>query len=214
MNKKLYFGAAIMGVIVTTAIVAGATYASEGTTWRGQGFMGMHGGEKNLSAREAMETGDYSTWLETLPENSPARAITEENFNKMVEAHNLMQSGDIEGAKAIKDELRDELGPMPGLIGPERRGERGEKEGGHFRGIRKGGNEAVQTAIENNDYEAWLEAMPENCPMHDNATEEDFNKMVEMHSLMAAGDFEGAREIQKELGFGPGKGRFQKQSNE
>ncbi len=68
--------------------------------------------------RNAMESGDYNTWKAIL-ENSPRgvkmlEIITEENFNRLVEAHKLAQEGDYEGAKAIRDELGLQKGLMKG----------------------------------------------------------------------------------------------------
>ncbi|GEM_PF-1587340 len=71
--------------------------------------------------------------------------------------------------------------------------------------------EAVKTAIENNDYEAWKSAISE-APFADKISEvinaENFDKFVEMHNLRQDGDIEGAQEIRDELGLParPGKG--------
>jgi transcriptional regulator with AAA-type ATPase domain len=67
--------------------------------------------------------------------------------------------------------------------------------------------DAVRTAIENNDYEAWKSFMESQL------TEENFNQMVERHNEMAqfreqieaakeSGDFESLKELKGEMGFG------------
>lgn len=65
--------------------------------------------------------------------------------------------------------------------------------------------EAVMAAIENGDYNAWLEAV-ENVNLGvkftELITEENFSKFVEMHQLM-----QEAQEIREELGIG-GWGRM------
>lgn len=45
----------------------------------------------------ALATGDYQSWLETVPEDCPLREkINTDNFSRLVEAHRLMrESGDI-----------------------------------------------------------------------------------------------------------------------
>lgn len=78
--------------------------------------------------RNAMDSGDYNTWKAAL-ENSPRgkkmlEIVTEENFDKLVESHKLMQAGDYEGAKAIKNEL----GLQKGLM--KETSQRGEMRGG------------------------------------------------------------------------------------
>jgi hypothetical protein len=63
---------------------------------------------------EVLESGDYDAWVDLMnnrPEDKGKMAdveITEDTFNKMVEAHTLRQSGDEEGAWKIMDALRGE----------------------------------------------------------------------------------------------------------
>jgi len=64
--------------------------------------------------------------------------------------------------------------------------------------------EAVQTALENNDYQAFLIAI-DGTQREEGMTPEIFAKTREAYILRKAGDFEGARVIMDELGIG-GKG--------
>ena len=71
-------------------------------------FGGRHGRmdpEKREAIGQAMENCDYKAWKEQVGNHPVSKKITEENFPKFVEMHNLMKSGDKEGAKAIADEL-------------------------------------------------------------------------------------------------------------
>lgn len=68
----------------------------------------------------------------------------------------------------------------------------------------KAHHEEMEKVMESGDYQAFLKLV-EGSPMADDITEAKFNKMVEAHKLMKAGDREGAREIMDELGVG-GKG--------
>ncbi len=54
---------------------------------------------------QALENNDYEAWKSIAGDKKITETITAENFSKLVEAHNLMKQGDLEGAKAIKDEL-------------------------------------------------------------------------------------------------------------
>lgn len=87
-------------------------------------------------------------------------------------------------------------------------------------GAREAAHEAMRSAIEAEDYDAFLEAIAD-TPFADAITsEEDFEKFVEVHELRESGDHEGAEEIMSELGIerpeggrgghggfgGPGKG--------
>lgn len=72
--------------------------------------------------------------------------------------------------------------------------------------------EKVHEALENNDYEAFLEAV-QGSPLEDIIdTENEFDQFMEAFDLRQAGDYEGAREIMDELGierpggFGHGHG--------
>ncbi len=61
----------------------------------------------------------------------------------------------------------------------------------------------IKEAIENQDYEQFLE-LTKNSPRHQKITEEQFNKMVEIHKIFESGDKEAAKEMMKELGFKKG----------
>ena len=56
--------------------------------------------------------------------------------------------------------------------------------------------EAVKAAIEAGDYDAWVEAVGEDCPMLDKINEDNFSRFVEAHNYM-----EQARVIFEELGI-------------
>ena len=70
-------------------------------------------------------------------------------------------------------------------------------------------HDAMQTALENGDYDAWKGIIDSRPRISDVITEDNFDQFVEMHQLMQDGDREGAQEIAEELGL-PGKGKFGK----
>ncbi len=54
----------------------------------------------------AVEAGDYQAFLSAVADTPMADVIdTEAKFEKFAEAHELMQSGDVDGAREIMDEL-------------------------------------------------------------------------------------------------------------
>jgi len=72
--------------------------------------------ELHTAMQNALENNDYMAWKELVP-NKNARVlqvINQDNFAKFAEAYRLAKSGDLTGAKAIRDELG--LGPrnLPG----------------------------------------------------------------------------------------------------
>ena len=77
MNKKTQLGAAVLGVIITTALVSGAVSAS--SKWGGENKKG-HGQNQGVM-HEAIEAGDYN-----LLGGEPR--ISEDQFNKFLERYN------------------------------------------------------------------------------------------------------------------------------
>lgn len=94
----------------------------------------MH--EERHAAREAVKAaiaaGDYDAFLDAVGDTPMAEQITSEaDFEKLMEAHELMESGDREAAKEIMDELGFEgpRGGDKGFGGPGRgHGDRGSVE--------------------------------------------------------------------------------------
>lgn len=123
-KKKLAIGSVLTLVILLTGATV-ASAASGNNLWRGgknldpakfaeiQAQMDTKKAEMTAD-REAMQAildrGDYNAWKTLIEEKQAKRVnildvINEDNFDKMVEMHNLKQAGDMEGAKAIADEL-------------------------------------------------------------------------------------------------------------
>jgi hypothetical protein len=62
--------------------------------------------------------------------------------------------------------------------------------------------QAIEAALEAGDYNAWLEAVGDNCPMAERINEGNFSKLMEAHNLR-----EQARGIMEELGVERGMSR-------
>ncbi len=207
--KKDYtkYLAATVGVIVTTAVVAGATYAYQGDGENNK----LKGPRFNTEQHEemvgAIDNKDYATWKELMGDSPITEKITEENFDKFVEARQLMVDGKYEEAKVLREEL--------GLQNKEgfKKGWNGMHKGEEFN---KENFTAVKEAIANNDYNAWKNAWQElkgDDIMAEKITAENFSKLAESHNLMQEGKFEEAKQIREELGLNFGRGgmgRFQK----
>ena len=61
--------------------------------------------------------------------------------------------------------------------------------------------EAVKLALNNSNYDEWVKAVGENCPILEKITEENFSKFVEAHNHMEEG-----KKIMEELGLEKGMG--------
>ena len=183
-SSKMIAGAAALTAIIAIAGIAASTYAYQGNFNEGKEF----NSDKHIAMLEAFENNDYNVWLELTGDKPVTDKISEENFSSFVEMHNLMKSGDFEEAKVIREEL-----------GLEEVKKHGRKDFHKKEMMEK--NKEARTALDNNDYDAWLAAIPEDCPASELVTEENFSKLVEAHNLMQDGDFEGAKEIREELGL-------------
>lgn len=82
--------------------------------------------ENHEAVEAAFEANDYQAFLTAIADSPMAdRDISADDFAKMAEAHELMESGDREGAKAIFDELGLEgrgMGMGKGMGGGHRGG--------------------------------------------------------------------------------------------
>jgi len=67
-------------------------------------------------------------------------------------------------------------------------------------------HEAMQTAIDNGDYNAWKEIVDSRPKITDYVNQDNFDQFVQMHKDMQAGDFEAADAIRTELGIPDGLG--------
>lgn len=66
--------------------------------------------------------------------------------------------------------------------------------------------EAIQAVLEAGDYQAWVQAVGEDCPMLEKINEDNFSRFVEAHNYMEQG-----RAIFEELGIAKGGfGKFGK----
>jgi hypothetical protein len=210
--KKTNLFAAIAGVLITTALVAGATYASQNNTGNFKNKAGFPGNGQAIE--QALENKDYTAWKTAMEEvksnlsvqiTKLTEKINEETFNKLVKVKELVAAGKTDEAKTISDELG--LKGIPGMnfgMGGYK-GERGGK--GEMRGMTDAQRTAIEKAIANKDYTAWKTAMGENNPMTQKITADNFAKFAEAHTLMQAGKFAEAQKIMQELGLSFGQGR-------
>lgn len=114
MSKKQYLLVAFLGLVLTTVIVSSTTLA----------FGGRRADDANNENRgqvqQAIENKDYTAWqtaMTTQVAEIRQRAtdleakINQATFDKLTQAHQLMQDGKRDEAKAIFDEI-GVFGPM------------------------------------------------------------------------------------------------------
>jgi len=168
--------------VVTLVLAAGiaTTYARSGAHFTKKGG---YSAETQEAVKEAFDNHDYQAWLELMQDRPIVDKINGADFTKLVEAHELRQQGDFQEAKTIMKEL--------GVKHPGAKMHM--KKGLHYSPERK---EAVKTALDNNDYAAWLKAVGEDSPMAEKINENNFPRLVEAHGLIEQGV-----KIMQELGI-------------
>jgi len=194
-QNTIRIGAAALAVLLTTA--AGVTYTLAQGTGEADGFH-KRGDmkEKHQEVKQAIESGDFAAFQEAVGDHEKfIDKVTEENFDRFVEAHQLMKDGDKEGAKEIFDELGFEKKPF------HHKHKRGEKRTSEQRA-------AIDTALESGDYQAFVDAVGEDGKMLEHVTQDNFDRFVEAHQLRVDGNHEEARTIMGELGFDKRPGKF------
>jgi TolA-binding protein len=120
MGKKQYLLVAVLGLILTTAAVSATTFAFGG---RGMGA-GLQADDakrqQNDAVQQSITNNDYNAWQQAMTTRVTEMRqqatdletkINQDTFNKLTQAHKLMQDGKRDEAKAIFDEL-GMFGPM------------------------------------------------------------------------------------------------------
>lgn len=93
-----------------------------------EAMRGVHQAQHE-AMKTAIDAKDFVAFTKAIKDSPLALIIdTEDEFNKFIEAHKLMESGDREGAKEIMDELGMK-GPMGGFGGEHGRMHGGEAFG-------------------------------------------------------------------------------------
>lgn len=184
MNKnKYYLAVAVLGLLITTAgvsAIAGATdndVSSRLTAYpeRAEKFQ-----EHRDEMKQSLNNKDYDAWKSLLADKVSEDKLTEENFNNHLQMHELMLSGDFEGAKALAEELGFPMRKMKSRD--------------------KMFNSEIKQALENGDYDTWSELTADQ-PIAEIITADNFDQLVKLHQLKQAGDIEEAKALAEELGL-------------
>ena len=109
-KNKYYLLTGLVGLLVTTALIGSVSSAHWGVNIeKNQEIKQMH-----QEVRNAFDNNDYNTWQEMMNDKADNLCdkaeemrgnITQENFDKMIKAHELMQDGNKEEAIEIMKEL-------------------------------------------------------------------------------------------------------------
>ena len=102
-NKTILGFGALALVIGLTGVLAGLASAYKGDpSVEGQNYST----ERHEAMENAFETNNYEAWKNLMDgRGRVSQVITKDNFEKFASAHKLAESGDLEGAKKIRQEL-------------------------------------------------------------------------------------------------------------
>lgn len=111
MKKSHYLVAAVLGLLITTAVVGATSLASPASNSDSDLVAEM---ARFKIIHQAMIDGDYDSWSGAMEDvvsfyrqtlDEMEAQITEETFESLLEVYELIQEGRIEEAKALMEEL-------------------------------------------------------------------------------------------------------------
>jgi len=112
-TKKILLSVSALALVGVVGLGAASLAFAQGNPIQ----MGMHGtGEQHEAVQKALENKDYNAFKElTRGMGMMSRIVTEENFAKITEAHQLMEQGKYDEARAVRQELGLGMGMSHGM---------------------------------------------------------------------------------------------------
>ena len=103
----------------TTALVLGGLFTLPSAVGAYKGDLGVEGPdcteERHQEMEQAFENNDFQAWSNLMQgKGRVTQVVTEENFARFAEAHELAEEGKLDEAKAIRQELGLGLGNRNG----------------------------------------------------------------------------------------------------
>ena len=191
----------------TTMLIAGITAVSLiATTSAFAQSTNQEGYEKpdRAAIHEAIENNNYTTFQELTANTKLAEVITtQDQFERIQDLHDARKEGDHETAKEIAEELWFPLHQKGKWHKKRIKSQLSEEE----HAARKKQKEAAKTAIENNDYNAFITAIAWSPLETVIDTTSEFELFIDMYEAKEAGDKETAKKIAEQLGIKRMKGK-------
>lgn len=180
-NKKKIISMTAMSLVMGSAV---ATANADSIMAKFREPMGISS-ENRQAEDEALKNADFASWksaVENCGRTEILDIINESNFARYAEAFKLRESGDMDGSRAIMEEL--------GIKAPQR-------GGGMMKGsdMSQADRETLESALENSDYNAWKTVMEKANTESELLTEEKFNILVRAYKLQSSGDRSGAMDL-------------------
>jgi len=135
-RKSYYFATALLGLIVTTALVGITSFAASTDSDQAGQRPEQARFEHRETGMEAVINGDYDSWKVAMEQkvsfmrqqaDEMENKINSETFDKLTQIHQFMTEGKTEEAKTLRDELG--MGGFgPGMMGQKHGGPRIEQQ--------------------------------------------------------------------------------------
>ncbi|EKD58347.1 MAG: hypothetical protein ACD_56C00146G0006 [uncultured bacterium] len=120
----------ILGAL-SLAVVGMGVYSFSALAAPAQGQFGPnYTPERHEAMLKAFESNDYNAWKTQMGSRGAARVVTEQNFERFSQMHELMLAGKTDEANKIRTELG--LGQGGGRGQGSMGGQRGQNRGGNF----------------------------------------------------------------------------------
>lgn len=187
MSKRNYI---VAGVLVASIAMSGTAYAAD-TFTKGEA------GSRIRGSRGAVE----AQLLGITQEEFQARIENGEKPREMLDAAGVTRE-DMQTALRAQTKIRLAQAVANGKLTQAEADSRLRDMAAH-----DSKHQAIETALENNDYAAWVTAAA-NTPIAGKITETNFAQFAKAHALMEQGDRDGARAIMNQLGIAPRVGHI------
>ncbi len=129
INKGIVLG--VLGLAVAgAAAYSVSAFAAEGRI--GQ-FGPNYTPERHAQMQQAFDSNNYAAWKEQMGNRGATRVVTEQNFARFTQMHQLMLEGKTDEANKIRTELGLGQGAGRGQgMKASNQGQRGQNRGGNF----------------------------------------------------------------------------------
>ncbi|MFA5747720.1 MAG: hypothetical protein WC872_01270 [Candidatus Absconditabacterales bacterium] len=183
----------IVSLLVLGGLISLSTFASQNKI--GMTIFDSKDPVKMQAIQTALTNKDYSTWISLMSgnlDNMLKKIDTQEKFNKFVDMHNAMLSGDIATAKKLSDELGVGFGKF-------KEGKNGKFGSGKCMDPAK--KQAIETAITNKNYTTRYSLMSGKNITKTINSNVKFLKYVDMLTAIKNKDQVTAKKLRDELGL-------------
>jgi hypothetical protein len=101
MKKNIMMGILGLSVLGSAALASGVFAQNRDANQYGPEYTP----ERHTQMTQAFANNDYAAWKKLMGDKGATRVVTQENFSKFTEMHNLMVEGKTDEAAKIREEL-------------------------------------------------------------------------------------------------------------